>query len=640
MYIIMNIGRKSQKQFSMFGKLNIETLTVAQNNQSNSQFKLFLGGDTKIIETSETEEKKESEVAGEKKEKNPSRTYILSETAKNYITPESYDIVAETINVNNRPIETNSHNKSYNPTLDPYPEEKNGSEEVNVITLENTFGSKKGGMKGEESDKEDDEIYILGKEKNKKGKYGTFSKIDAYNPKYLEMLDKNINRNALVFKNLDLYSDNEIDKIFLELGNQRIKDLMKMAPGLLGVVLDCTPIVEPQIKGTGHVIDKPGASCRRYITPLYKESDRIRLLRKLEPRMRKPKQLSRARHEIVVNNLHIIEDDLITKEEYEIAEGAKIMSWVENNLIFYGGYNTKFFEQMMFSDLLMHQMKGHIYFARAGIRKPSLVTPDLIELSYLQNQYNNPINIANLIMQMQTPSTHTTERIPGTQTSIGEMLDSTKEEASKIMALEYYICLQPEPRYMLYILKRLIIAWYADFDLNDAITKIRLLINQYRARRDKKENLKWGVLPSILIYLRYGSIMFNKALSKINYYFTTIIHTGWIGNEPDYFTKYNDLIYYTNGSPDAKRFFEHLPIAKKMEIYKPFTINPTAFFKYGVDIVNPYPQKYTKKYGLEYRSKFDLKRNEWEGEPNLATAEINKYKEVEDYIRKLEEEKV
>jgi hypothetical protein len=83
---------------------------------------------------------------------------------------------------------------------------------------------------------------------------------------------------------------------------------------------------------------------------------------------------------------------------------------------------------------------------------------------------------------------------------------------------------------------------------------------------------------------------------------------NWNGNEPDYFTKYNDLIYYANGSPDTKRFFEHLPEVPQMEIYQPFAINPTAFLKYGENIVTPYPQPYPDPHKLKYRSIFDVER--------------------------------
>ena len=467
------------------------------------------------------------------------------------------------------------------------------SKPVKVIKVSESFGQSKekiGGSKHEMGEK-----------------HLKFAKIDIYNPKYLEMLDNNTDRYTLIFKNLDLYSDQEVDTAFNSMAKQRIDDLLRMSgpKKLIGWVTECMKVIDP------NNYKKTITVCKKYMTPIYDENNKIKLLRKLDPRLKRAKHLFRAKNEIVVNDLHVIVDELITKEEYEISEGSKILSWIENNLVYYGGSDSEYFGYMMFADLLSLQWKGHIFLAKAGITRRNVVTPQLVKLQHLTYQYNNPINTANLIIQMQTSNVKIPkekDRLPETSKSMLASFENIREEANKILSLEYFICLQPQPRFMLYILKRFVVAWYADIDLIDTVTKVRLLINQYRARRDKKENLKWGVLPSIVIYLRYGAASFNRALSKVNFYLTNYIHTGWVGNEPDYFTKYNDLIYYSNGSPDAKRFFEHLPVSTKMEIYKPFTINPTAFFKYGEDIVTPYPEAYDRLQKLKYRSKFELER--------------------------------
>lgn len=430
----------------------------------------------------------------------------------------------------------------------------------------------------------------------------SFSKTDTYNPKYLELLEKNTDRYALAFKNLDIYSDSNIDLALEEMSKNRIKNLSKLGKNLLGKVEECTNVISPLYNTEGKV-------CIKYSTPIYKESDKVKLARKLEPKLVRPNNLAMAKDEIVINNFHTTVDNLITKEEYEIAEGTKIMEWIENNLVYYGGYNSQFFNQMMFSDLITLQYKGHVFISRAGITEPNLVTPAIVKLDHLSSYYNRPINPTQLLIQIQSP------------TNIGDKtIEKISAEAEKILSLEYFICLQPEPRFMLFILKRLIIAWYSDFDLIQSITKIRILINQYRAKRDQQENLALGVMPSILIYLRYGAINFNRALSKINFYFTNYIHTGWVNNEPDYFTKYNQLIYYSNGSPDIKRFFEHLPISSKMDIYKPYTINPTSMFKYADDIVSPNVQPYDKLYKLQFRSKFDLD-NELKNKGSVTSVE-------------------
>lgn len=249
----------------------------------------------------------------------------------------------------------------------------------------------------------------------------------------------------------------------------------------------------------------------------------------------------------------------------------------------------------MFVDLVMQQYKGHIFFAKAGVPIDNLVKKSIIKLKTLEKYYDKPIDAFELIKYICADSN-----------SLIKVNKATEKEANKLLALEYFICLQPQPKYMLYILKRLVVAWYADIQLIKNIVKVRLLINQYRARRDQIDNEFLGVLPSILIYIRYGVTNFSEVLSKINYYFTNQIHTGWQGNEPDYFTKYNDLIYYTNGSPDIKKSFEHLPDIEKVNIYKPYTINPTAFLKYGEDVVSPFAQPYGQYDKLKYRSVFNL----------------------------------
>lgn len=521
--------------------------------------------------TNEPIEKKKETIMTEYHEETegPRLRYILEEPESKY----SNVMTPKTIEMNFWPIEKRQ-TKSYNPTYNYDSTEAEGTKDIFVVDPYNTSGKKQEGM------------YLFGKGAK------SLSKIDAYKPKYLEMLELNTNRYELLFRNLDLYSTTGIDQTFDNMAKIRIVELRELAKNnsrreqLIAVVQDCRYKYNPLTK-------KKGRYCVRYLSPIYREDNRLLLLKKLEPRISGNKDLSRAKHEIVVNNFHITVDDLITKEEYEIAEGAKIQSWIENNLIYYGGYNTSYFGYMMFSDLLYLQDKGHIYLARAGIRRKNLLTPNLIELKHFKNHYGKPIDVSQLMFQLQTSK------------NSASVMNETANEANKIMSQEYFICLQPQPRYMLYILKRLIISWYADIDLIENITKIRLLINQYRARRDKKENLEWGVLPSILIYIRYGLGPFNRVLSKINYFFTNLVHTGWTDNEPDYFTKYNDLIYYSNGSPDAKRFFDHLSVTG---IYDTKNINPTAFFKYGKDVVTPYPQPYTKNNmePLKYHSKFKL----------------------------------
>lgn len=446
----------------------------------------------------------------------------------------------------------------------------------------------------------------------KKEKGGEFSKIDIYNPKYIEVLNSNPNKYALSYRNLDLFSEREIDKKLEEIGIKRLISLK--IQNLDGIIMK--PIEACQLYLGLDTNMK--TFCNMYLSPVNSEKDRITILRKLEPRLGPPKPLYKAKDEIVVNNFHITVDNIIIDEEYEINEGSKIISWIENNLVMFGGYNTTVFRNFMFADLICFQFKGHIFLSKAGVRNPNVINKNLVNLDILKEKYGYPINDSELIVYMQNID------IPGIENSINKI----REDASKLLALEYFICLQPEPRYMIFILKRLVMAWYADLDLITSITKVRILINQYRARRDKEDNIKLGVLPSIMIYLRYGSVNFAKALSKINYYFTNLINTGWKDNSPDYFTKYNNLIYYSNGSPDTKRFFEHLPSSIKMKIYKPFTVNPTAFFKDGYEIISTYPQNYPEIDLLKYQSGFDLRNEKLGFGEALPKIELEREKDI------------
>lgn len=440
-----------------------------------------------------------------------------------------------------------------------------------------------------------------------------FTKVDTYNPKYLEMLQSDVDKYTLAFKNLDLFPEIEIDKELYLLSEKRLRDIVVLFPDLelIKPRVKCSPIID--------LDEKVALDCFHFLTPIFQKEDQVRLLRKLEPRLSDPKPLYRTKMEIVVNNAHKTDDNIISDEADELAEGSKILSWIENNLVMYGGCNSEIYRKFMFVDLISLQNRGHIYLAKAGVNifHENIVTENLVKLRILSDKYGRPINDAELMIYF-------TQNLE--QGIIGS-IDEIKKEAGQLLALEYFICLQPNPKFLLYILKRLVIAWYADIDLITSITKVRLLINQYRARRDKPDNVKLGVLPSIMIYLRYGVINFARAMTKINYYFTHLVNTGWIGNNPDYFTKYNDLIYYSNGSPDTKRFFEHLPDRAKMQIYKGFTINPTAFFKYGKEFISPFPQPYPKLELLKYRSKFDLKEQKRKLGKAIPTIEVERKQE-------------
>jgi|GEM_PF-5280192 len=427
-----------------------------------------------------------------------------------------------------------------------------------------------------------------------------------YSPKLLELMDLNQNRYQLAVQNSDLVSDKEINSKLEKMQAIRLDDLndSNLIIPVIWEIEDCQDVVKRDTKNK-----KVVQLCEVYKSPMG-ESDMVKLRRKLEPRLKEPTPLTRAKHEIIVNNLHVIQDDLITEPEYEIDEGAKILEWIETNLVFYGGSKSNYFGRYLFPDLVSVQYRGHIFLARGGLKITDTVGKN-IHLKQLKDLYGKPIDREDLVDKLiSTDAKWNLSNFTLNPNKNKDPKEEIKEDALKILSEEYFICLQPEPRYMLYALKRLIIAWYADTDLSSSISKIRLLINQYRARRDVPyQDSLLGTLPSILIYLRYGSTNANRALNKINYYFTNYVNIGWLGNDPDYFIKYNNLIYYSNGSPDVKRMIDNLAPQERSFIYKPLTSNPSGVLLYGEEIVPAYPQPDNKLNRLEYVSRFKIEED-------------------------------
>jgi len=169
-------------------------------------------------------------------------------------------------------------------------------------------------------------------------------------------------------------------------------------------------------------------------------------------------------------------------------------------------------------------------------------------LKLLESQYDQPINykiLSNVILKNKSTSE----------------LQKNKDivtEALNILAQDYFICLQTRVEYLLWTLTRLILCWYSDPTLNEHIFKIKILINLYRARGIKEFNRDIGVQPVILIVPKYGRDSALKILSHLSYYFFPYKNVGWKGSSPSYFNKVDDLIYYTNGSIDLKKYIKHL----------------------------------------------------------------------------------
>ena len=304
--------------------------------------------------------------------------------------------------------------------------------------------------------------------------------------------------------------------------------------------------------------------------------------------LQQPKPI-RKKDQIVVNNLDITAHKLIVSEDDENLEGEKMRKWINDNLInFIDKEGNKL---NLLKDLVVVQYLGYIYLTKKSYVDQKYgpidkVTEELlekhdVELKILDKDIvvDRPINIrllvSNFINNANTP-----------------IVNQLKLESLQLVGLEYFLCLQPEPRYQLFILKKLVLLWYSDPTLIENVLKIKVIINQWRCRRDQVENKKLGILPSIVIFTKYGLDSFNRVFQKLHYYFSNFIATGWKNNDPDYYEKHNDLIFSTNGSVEVKRMIEDYPL--KGEYYSLDSPNPWGRMTPG-SIPSYYPQSHKEK---------------------------------------------
>jgi hypothetical protein len=263
---------------------------------------------------------------------------------------------------------------------------------------------------------------------------------------------------------------------------------------------------------------------------------------------------------IIVVNKNIAVRNIIETKEDEVGEGNKIIDYVKTHIIDKNVNGIK-----LFADLKMTIFNGYVHFSRDGISANDVITKKLVpDLKYFNWQYGIPIDYDALkYVLFQNKFQH------GLEQNMEEQKD-----AEKIFSQEYLISLQPEPQYLIWTLKRLLLAWYSDTDLERNIRKVKVLINQWRSRGDKNFNVKNGVLPSIVIYPKYGKDSAKIVLEKISHYFLLYQNNGWECSTPTYFIKVNNLIWYTNGNIDLKLYFK-----KTLKLYKGTTVN-TSFDSY------------------------------------------------------------
>lgn len=192
-----------------------------------------------------------------------------------------------------------------------------------------------------------------------------------------------------------------------------------------------------------------------------------------------------------------------------------------------------------------------------------IITQELVpNLKNLSSQYSKPIDydyLSTIILQNKTYNDVITNK---------EII----EEALKILSQEYIICFQPKMEVLLWTISRIIISWYADSKLWDNIFKIKILINLFRARGIKEFNKDQGVQPVIIIIPKYGKKIATKVLSHLSYLFFPYKKLGWDVSNPTWFNKLDNLMYYTNGSLELKKYTKLL-LSTQTKFNNPLIIN-------------------------------------------------------------------
>ncbi|MBC7399714.1 MAG: hypothetical protein H7289_07190, partial [Mucilaginibacter sp.] len=130
-----------------------------------------------------------------------------------------------------------------------------------------------------------------------------------------------------------------------------------------------------------------------------------------------------------------------------------------------------------------------------------------------------------------------------TQNSFQEKItfdNEQRKEAELILSQEYLIALEPYPEYQLWCLELLVLLWYFEPDIYNNIRYIKILINQYRSKNSEEYNVKYGILPSIVIFPKYGEISANLIMSSLHKYFYKSNSLTWKCSTPSYFVGTNN----------------------------------------------------------------------------------------------------
>lgn len=286
---------------------------------------------------------------------------------------------------------------------------------------------------------------------------------------------------------------------------------------------------------------------------------------------------------LIVNNKVSLENP-IDNEKDELEEGKKITDYLsdtfcprnsqgvlkpkneeEKDLITLTGCNKDIGLKIRVGPIglnkkMMKSMDGYVYIHRNGIKSYDVLTPNLFKPEEQLDRYKHMLGkpIDYLILK---DAIHLNDFQRGLIKDLKQY-----EEARNILKQDYQLAFQPEPQYVMWFVTTLIKFWYCDPTLNNLIRKMKVLINLYRARGDLEYNKRNGILPTIVIYTKYGFACHKKVLDILIGHFSFYNHTGWKCSHPTYFRKYNDLIYYTNGDISLKEYYNKVKAASNNSI--------------------------------------------------------------------------
>ena len=483
----------------------------------------------------------------------------------------------------------------------------------------------------ESSEKSSDDTKIP---KKAQSKLDVSSKRNIYTSKDLSRIENLTNRYRLAIKNDRYFADKitNVHRTLIELQEGRLQHLNDqfgtwLWPYMKNIDVDLEIAEDDQQNVYTITVG--------FLTPLnqfFIEDLKQSLVARIQ---NQPENIKKGKDDFSVNDLALTTNTLIKDVEYEQTEALKLQEWIRDNLLIKYEEETRYDEEYyLFADLITYADNGYVNITRAGVTCYDLINKNVVnkrldlhilyDTKNVDNVMDKEINHIKLLEYMGFKHIFkNSDLLKYNDNVLRKKKEKEKEmeimlasdnirskksvkysndpkaiDAQKILALENFICLQPQPKYLLFILDRLVKAWYADYKLSATIVKIKILINHYRARRDTEESSDLGTLPMIIIYLRYGFDTIDVALSLINFYFTNYMYMGWDGNDPDYYIKYNNLIYYTNGDVDVKKILEEYA-EDDSEYYDKLSLNPKGILKYGKDIVSHYSKSITDSAEME-----------------------------------------